>query len=60
MDFRKLSPNGDATSVSLPKGELEDLGIVSESGDIQEDTWARVVHEGDGEFHVSVVGVDDG
>lgn len=56
MDFRKLTENGDSTSVTLPKEELEELGIVDDEGELVEDVWARVDHEGDGEFSVSVVG----
>jgi hypothetical protein len=56
MDFRKLSANGDSTSVTLPKEELEELGVVDDDGELVEDVWARVTHDGDGQFSVSVVG----
>lgn len=56
MDFRKLSANGDSTSVTLPKEELEELGVVDDDGELVEDVWAQVTHDGEGQFSVSVVG----
>jgi hypothetical protein len=55
MEFRKLSPNGDATSVSLPKDELVDLEIVDDDGELRGDHWAHVEHVGDGEFRIEVM-----
>lgn len=58
MEFRKLSPNGDSTSVTLPKQELEALGIVDEDGDLEGETWAKIQHEEEGVFSVQVVGAE--
>ena len=59
MDFRKLSKNGDSVGVTLPKGVLQSLGCVTESGEPDSDQYAMVEHEGGGRFVVNLVGVDD-
>lgn len=58
MDFRKVSSNGGAASISLPKGTLEELEIVDEDGQIQGDQYAQIEHQGDGRFTVDLIGAD--
>jgi hypothetical protein len=58
MDFRKVSSNGGAASVSLPKKTLEELEIVDQDGEIQGDQYAQIEHEGSGRFTVNLVGAD--
>ena len=58
MDFNKLSENGNSVMVTLPKDELRDLGIVDDNGELIEELWACVEHEGDGSFRADVVGLN--
>jgi len=58
MDFNKLTENGNSVTVTLPKEELRDLGVVDDDGELVEDLWARVKHEGGGSFRADVVGAD--
>jgi len=59
MEFYKVTPNGNAHSVTLPKEELEALGVVDEDGELVGQTHACVTYAGDGQFTVNLVGVEE-
>ena len=57
MSFRKVSRNGGSMSVTLPKDELELLGIVDSSGELDGEHWAKVESVGGGRFEIELVNV---
>lgn len=55
MEMRKLSPAGGCVTVSLPKDDLRERGLIDDDGELQGEHWAKVVREEDGVYRVELV-----
>ena len=57
MAFRKLTGTGNSHAVTLPKSELDELGILDQDGQLDSEQWVRVDADGSGRFEIELVNV---
>ena len=57
MEMRKLSPAGGCVTVSLPKDDLRDRGLIDEDGELRGEHWVKVesLDDEEGDYRLELV-----